>query len=568
MFYEKSKSKKINYALVSIAIVFAVFFFAKSTFAATISITPAQQQIMVDNVFKLRVSINTQSLYINNAEGVISFPKDVVDVVSIDTSNSIFGLWVEQPSFSNIAGTITFNGGIANPGYNSTNGEVFSLIVRAKKVGTASLLFASAAVRANDGLGTDVLSGKNSASITVTEVVSSQEEPVKTISPIIPTQSETKTVIEKINDAVIGPVFASLTHPDQTRWYQFKDGTITWDIPVASRGTQMLFDGFPNTIPTGSVSDITRREFKNIKDGISYFHARYATRDGWSSVGTFIFHIDSIPPGDTNTIITKREDGRPVITLEGNDSISGIDYFTVTIEGKESEKIPANNNNAQYVVSSLPYLGSYDVRITAFDKAGNKKESKTKITIDTLVATVLETITSPIKVNKQIKIIGTTAFTEEDVYVFIKSPGKKVEMFSIDADTLGAFSFETYIATQEGLYEIWAQIINDHGEKSIESKHQQVMVVSTFLQKILMYTVRYGYIVLLLALVAMSVIAFDLHHKLLKDENMLSKLALDIHTRLFKKKAKEEITEKVVTAIKIRKKKKKVIKKKNVVPKE
>ena len=560
MFYENRNNKKSRYIFVAIFVVVAFLAFTKSTFAATISITPAQQQVMVDNVVKVRVGVNTQSLYINNAEGVISFPKDVVDVISIDTSNSIFGLWVEQPSFSNIAGTITFNGGIANPGYTGTNGEVFSIVVRAKKVGTASLLFASASVRANDGLGTDVLSVKNSAAIAIVAATSVQEESVK----ITPT---TQTTIEKINQAITGPVFASLTHPDQTHWYPFKDGTITWDIPVTSKGTQMLFDGLPNTIPRGSVSNITRREFKNIKDGISYFHARYITTEGWSSVGTFVFHIDSIPPEDTNTIITKKEDGRPVITLEGDDSISGIDYFTVTIEGKESEKIPANNNNATYIVSSLPYLGSYDVRITAFDKAGNKKESKTKIIIDTLVAPIIKAIPSPIKINKPITIIGTTAFTGEDVYVFIKSPEKKVEMFLVDADILGAFSFETYRVTQEGTYEVWAQIINDHGEKSIESKHQRVVVASTLLQKSIAYGIRYGYIVLLLALIVMSIIAFDLHHKLLNDETSLSKLVLGVHRRLFKKN-KGVADEQVRSIVKIPRKKKRISKKKDDAPTE
>ncbi len=566
MFYEKSKSKKGKRVLVAIAIVFSLFSFSKHAFAATISITPTQQQVAVDNVFKIRVSINTQSLYINNAEGTISFPQSVVDVVSIDTTNSIFGLWVEQPSFSNTTGTITFNGGIANPGYNSTNGEVFSVIVRAKKAGSASFLFASASVRANDGLGTDVLSAKNSALVTI-EAVTVQETPKEVITTT-PTSATTESLIsDKIKTIGIGPVFASLTHPDQAQWYPFKDGTLTWDIPSKSKGTQMLFDGFPDTVPTGALSTNTRREFKNIKDGVSYFHARYATADGWSPIATFMFHIDSIPPGETNGILTKGKDGKPLLNLEGHDTISGIDYFTVSINDKESDRIVANNNNASYALSSLPYLGAYDVLITAVDKAGNKKVSKTKITIDTLVPPTIDTIDSPIKTNKIIPIVGSTAFTQEQPYIFIKSPSKKVEMFLVDTDSTGKFDFRNYKATEDGQYEIWAQIINDHGEKSIESKHQQVTAGSTFLQKMVSYGVRYGYIVLLAALIIMTVITFDLHHKLLNDESALSKLVLDLHKKVFTKKAKTNDSV-VAKVVEIPKKRKRVVKKRNVVSKK
>ena len=60
--------------------------------AATISVRPLVAQVNAGANFTVSVDINTQGKTINNAEAVITFPKDLVEVVALNTSKSIFSI--------------------------------------------------------------------------------------------------------------------------------------------------------------------------------------------------------------------------------------------------------------------------------------------------------------------------------------------------------------------------------------------------------------------------------------------------------------------------------------------
>ena len=119
--------------------------------AATLYFSPSSGNFSVGNILTTSVLVNTQSQAINNSDAVINFPASLLEVVSVSKSGSVFSLWVEEPAFSNSAGTITFNGGLPTPGFNGTAGKIVNIVFRVKSAGSASLIFSSAAVRANDG---------------------------------------------------------------------------------------------------------------------------------------------------------------------------------------------------------------------------------------------------------------------------------------------------------------------------------------------------------------------------------------------------------------------------------
>lgn len=165
-------NKKIfNFYFVLSLLVITSAFFPVKTFAASLSLLPSPSTVSVGNIVSVKVYVNTESKYINNADATIQFPTDIVDVLSVTKNSSIFTLWVEEPNFSNSNGTITFNGGLPNPGYNGGSGYIATITFKAKKQGTASIIFTDGAVRANDGLGTDILSSKNGGIIQITAPV-------------------------------------------------------------------------------------------------------------------------------------------------------------------------------------------------------------------------------------------------------------------------------------------------------------------------------------------------------------------------------------------------------------
>ena len=150
--------------------------------AAQLFVNVTKTPVEVGETFQLRVGVNSEGTSINNSEATISFPSDLVQITAISTNSSIFDLWVDRPEFSNTTGTITFNGGITNPGFSGSNGTLFWITAKAKKTGTATFALQNAAVRANDGLGTDVLSSTRNVPVTIIKAATPQpkkEEVVK-----------------------------------------------------------------------------------------------------------------------------------------------------------------------------------------------------------------------------------------------------------------------------------------------------------------------------------------------------------------------------------------------------
>ena len=135
--------------------------------AATLSITPSTKSVSVGDIVTLTVQVNSAGTAINNAEGVVSFSPSQLSVLSVSKNNSIFTLWIQEPTFSNSAGTVSFNGGVANPGYSGSGGALFTVTFQVLQPGTATISLQSAAVRANDGLGTDVMTAANGATLTL-----------------------------------------------------------------------------------------------------------------------------------------------------------------------------------------------------------------------------------------------------------------------------------------------------------------------------------------------------------------------------------------------------------------
>lgn len=174
-------------------ILIALFFFANfsSVFAADISCVSDKLSVIENQTFTVNVNINTKGVYINNAEGVVSFPKDLLSAESVSVNGSIFSMWVEQPKLSNITGLVSFNGGIPTPGFNGAKGKVVSILFKAKKTGIAKISFSSANVYANDGMGTDITSNKNGVSI---EIVSVKKVEKKEEKIVINKKTKTDTI--------------------------------------------------------------------------------------------------------------------------------------------------------------------------------------------------------------------------------------------------------------------------------------------------------------------------------------------------------------------------------------
>ncbi len=109
----------------------------------------------VGDSFQVVVNLDAGANSVNTISGKISVPTDYFDISSLRYGTSIVTLWVEKPAVDSSAGQITFTGGIPG-GFNSRTGQVLSFVLKAKKVGTATLSLSDAKVLLNDGQGTEL----------------------------------------------------------------------------------------------------------------------------------------------------------------------------------------------------------------------------------------------------------------------------------------------------------------------------------------------------------------------------------------------------------------------------
>ena len=197
----KNKNLYIRFFLFCFVIVF-FFISSNKTFAATLSLSPSSGNYSVGDTIKIKIIVSSDTP-VNAVSSKISFSNYILSLSSISKSGSIISLWAQEPTFSNGDGTINLEGVILN-GYTGNYGEVATLIFKAKREGQAEIKFSSASVLANDGNGTEVISGNKPSSITITKAIEKPKEqvvqPVETspVKEIIDTSKDTFVKVREI----------------------------------------------------------------------------------------------------------------------------------------------------------------------------------------------------------------------------------------------------------------------------------------------------------------------------------------------------------------------------------
>lgn len=123
---------------------------------------PADGQYTVGNTFSTALMIDAVNA-INSEDIDIIFPPDNLEVISISKEGTINSLWTEDPNFNNSKGTISFAGGIFNPGFIGKEGRLVTIKFRVKKDGNAQIKLSQVQILANDGNGTNLLTSTKSA---------------------------------------------------------------------------------------------------------------------------------------------------------------------------------------------------------------------------------------------------------------------------------------------------------------------------------------------------------------------------------------------------------------------
>jgi len=326
---------------------------------AKLLMSPAAGSFLVGSTFDVSVIVDTNGGSINTVKVDLSFPPDKLQIVTPSTGYSFISLWLEQPSYSNIRGTISYAGGTPG-GIKTSSGIVSTISFRAVKAGEAVIsVLPSSDVLAHDGKGTSVLGEKMNGRYL-----------------ILPRPPD-------------GPKVFSTTHPDETRWYNNDSPIVSWERELSVTNFSYELDNFPQTVPDNiSEGQETTKSYEIMSDGLNYFHIK-AQKEGplirgvreavWGAPTHFVLRIDTTPPASFTPkveFLLAAIISRAFVSFTSTDALSGIDHYEIAVIDREQPPL----NSPIFIEAESPYQlpsissGHSRILVRAVDKAGNIRE--------------------------------------------------------------------------------------------------------------------------------------------------------------------------------------------------
>ena len=331
--------------------------------AASIYLSPSSGTFTLDSAFTVSIYLNTGGQSVNAVEANLSFPTDKLQIISPTAGKSLIQVWVSQPTYSNLDGTLTFRGTIPTPGINADAGLISTVTFRVKNIGTAAVkVLDSSRVLLNDGRGTDTL-GQTSDGIYYL-----------TLPP------------------PAGPIVTSRTNPDQEKWYATRSTIFEWIAPPDIQGYSYILDQNPSGEPDEiSEGTNTRVVYDNLPDGVYYFHIKsLRAQGGWGGITDYVARVDNTPPAAFKLEIspgTRTSNKRPIIDFRTTDIESGIDHYDLKIIPLDAPSALVGENSTPFFIEvNSPYSrllseGRYEVVVRAYDGAGNLYQAESRLTI-------------------------------------------------------------------------------------------------------------------------------------------------------------------------------------------
>ena len=332
---------------------------------ASLFFSPRTNTYIIGQTFSVSLNIAAAEA-VNAVEGTIIYPEDKLGIQSISKAGSVVNFWVKEPVVSKNEGGIYFAGVVTNPGYEGKGAKILTINFRVKSGGEAYVNLINGSALANDGYGTQILSEIAGARFILE---------AKAAAPAMP--SAAPPLPGKI-------LISSPTHPDPEKWYSDANPKMMWELPAGATAMSFVLDQKAETIPAaGAEKPSAVREYKNLNDGIWYFHLRVKTKRGWGETAHFRFQIDTTPPeGFKIDFFDEKEtyNTQPKVFFGTKDALSGVGRYTIKIDDGEEFNVPASAGERPFLLPTQP-LGKLNLIIKAFDRANNQTISYATINI-------------------------------------------------------------------------------------------------------------------------------------------------------------------------------------------
>lgn len=402
-----------------------LFFLAVSADAATLSVVADKSEVKIGDELIVNIKVDTEGKSVNAAQSTVTFPKNLLEVASVDKAASVFNFWLEDPFVSNQSGTISFTAGSSN-GFTGKSLQVVKIVFKVKGNGSGDIGLKGSAVTSADGSGANTLSKVFGAK--VRSLVEGETAPAA--EPQAPTTSETQPIItpvappqQIVRQATVAsnlpaePKITVSLYPDKDAWQSVSSNfLVRWDLPSDITDVATLINKDPASAPTKSEGLFDSKTFQALDDGIWYAHVRFKNNIGWGKTAHYRLAIDTVPPLAFEIKVNEglsSDVPNPTITYAGGDQLSGVDRYEIRIDGGEIFSTAATS----YMLPLL-FPGNHSVSVIARDKAGNSTEGTVTLTTLPITAPIVNFITPNVYVGEgDLYLSGTIA---QDLAVLVR----------------------------------------------------------------------------------------------------------------------------------------------------
>lgn len=327
---------------------------------ASLYLSPNNGTFYTGSTFDVSVLLNTGGNNVNALSVDLKFNPKKIQVVSHASGKSFISIWAVPPSYSNVKGEISFQGGIPSPGINTSSGSALTITFRAVEPGEATVYFLDTSkVLLDDGNATEILSSIGNGKFTIS---------------LLPPE---------------GPIISSPTHPDQNKWYKNNNISLSWNKEDEVTDFSYFLDNDPQGSPDDkSEGNKSFVSYSNLKDGIWYFHIKAKSEYGWGGISHYLARIDNNGPASFKIEVNpsvKTSFAQPIVSFFTTDAFSEIDYYELKIIDITADH--ENKKEPYFTEVTSPYqlptleTGKYFVIVRASDTAGNWQEESIKIEI-------------------------------------------------------------------------------------------------------------------------------------------------------------------------------------------
>ncbi|MBI2113365.1 MAG: hypothetical protein HYT50_02205 [Candidatus Wildermuthbacteria bacterium] len=440
--------------------------------AASLVLVPSSSTYAVGNAFTILVQVQPEGQSLRKVKGQLAFDASALTLVSIDEKESMISSWLQKPILSSASGKLAFEG-IVHPGFSENSGTIFAATFRAKVQGVKTLNFSQGSITSQEDANILTSLGEGRYNF------------------IAGTQPEKN--LESSSEEPGASAIASLTHPDQTQWYSHNDPIFAWSVQGDIDKVSYAFDQKEDTDPEYiDESPISKKSYKDIADGIWYFHLNTHNTKGWSEVSHYKILIDTESPEEFELNVEERKDlTQPQMELRfsAQDARSGIDRYEVQIGAMSLVMLLPEE-----IAYETPVLapGEWTIEVRSYDKAGNSRAASTVRRVEPLIAPSILMHVKKVKGKEILAMTGITAYPNASLRVYFQDASSREILGPFEAKVDGTswhYRHPGYLP--DGEYESWAMVKDERGAVSMASERVAVAIGSPWYMKTAMSVAEY-----------------------------------------------------------------------------